>query len=143
MLHASTAYWGTLYAAERIVGRDDGVVGYLGRIVTTPLILLSGVVYEIQAAFWPLDSHFPLDQQSLPNWVFDTAIDLVANTYGQLVALVPGVSGVPALRVAGYFAGPDDTVWGRCWYKLNPPNGGYVKLYEKCQDCECKQFCEK
>jgi hypothetical protein len=126
LLHAGRAYHWTLKAAEFLFGTSSGVLGYLGRVVVTPFVTVGGILYELHAAFNPfLNPQFPLDKQNPLNLLFDTLGDLIANTYGQLVALTPGLSAETAsiaLRAVAYIPGPDSTIG---FWRLSWPKFGY------------------
>jgi hypothetical protein len=110
LLHAGRAYHWTLKATEFLFGTSSGPVGYLGRLLVTPFVTAGGALYELHAAFNPFfNGQFPLDRQNPLNLLFDTAGDLVANTYGQAVALTPGLSAgsaSSALQAVRYIPGP-------------------------------------
>jgi hypothetical protein len=116
-----------LKAAEFLFGTSSGPVGYLGRLLVTPFVAVGGVAYELHAAFNPFGERFFLDQQSIPDWLFDTPGDLIANTYGQAVALTPGLSPAAAsnaLRAVGWIPGPNH-LNGEGFFKISPPGLGF------------------
>ena len=113
-------------ASEFLVGTSSGPLGYLGRLLVTPLVTGGGIAYELHAAFDPFhNGQFPLDKQNPVSLLFDTAGDLLANTYGQAVALTPGLSpesASRALQVVRFIPGPHSEVG---YWKIPPPALGY------------------
>jgi len=127
LLHAGRTYHWTLKATQFLLGTNSGPVGYLGRLLITPFVTVGGIGYELHAAFNPFGERFFLDQQSIPDWLFDTAGDLIANTYGQAVALTPGLSPAgasAALRAVGWIPGPNH-VSGEGFFRVSRPGLGF------------------
>jgi len=105
ILHAANAYHGTRAAAEWLTGAETGPLNYMGRVAVTPAVTAAGLGYEAYTAFTPFDGQPFLD------WVWDTPGDLIANTYGQAIALtVPDDWAATAIRGAQVIPGPNH-VW--------------------------------
>jgi len=103
----------------------------LGRLIATPFVTTVGIGYELYQGFYPFAEYFPFDWQSIPNWLVDTPLDLVANTYGQMVALTPGLSpntASSAITRAWWIPGPSGVPRGQFEFltpRVNRPSFGF------------------
>lgn len=99
--HAARAYpW-------EFKGSCSRPLGYLGRILVTLFVTTGRILYELHVAFNPfLNPQFPVDKQNPLNLIFDMVGQLVANTYGQPVALLPRLSPAsPSTALQAYARG--------------------------------------